>query len=242
MKSRTNRADSSPMTPEDDEMAPQDRQDAGTEDDELAPVSGRVAGRGQDGLAAADDQAVPGDDGQTSSDDDLVVMTHDDDVVPADDLAGKDYQMEPRDQVRVRDDDELVPDDRDMLTPGDLSAVPQDDQPTPVPAAGSATPGLAEPAAQAATAGGPAAGDRTSPSVRWHEIQAMFVDDPRTSVELAAGLVDDSADTLVASLRERQQSLQSAWQGNDTDTEGLRTALQRYRAFSNRLEEFSSES
>ena len=124
--------------------------------------------------------------------------------------------------------------------------MPPDDRPTPVPANGSATPDLAEPAAQAVPAagpaGGPAAGDRTSPSVRWHEIQAMFVDDPRTSVELAAGLVDDSTDTLVASLRERQQALQSSWQGHDTDTEGLRTALQSYRAFSNRLEEFSSES
>jgi hypothetical protein len=279
MKSRTNGADSDQMTPEDDEMVPQDRQDAGTQDDELAPVSGRVTGPDEDGVTAADDQVVHGDDGESSSDEDLVVLTHDDDLGPSDDLgpaddrvlaedrapaddlsgagepvasddlAGKDYQMPPGDdQILVRDDDELVPDDQAVLTPDDLPAVPQDDQPTPVTANGSATPDLAEPAAQvvpatqAGPAGGPAAGDRTSPSVRWHEIQAMFVDDPRTSVELAAGLVDDSTDTLVASLRERQQALQSSWQGNDTDTEGLRTALQSYRAFSNRLEEFSSES
>jgi hypothetical protein len=67
----------------------------------------------------------------------------------------------------------------------------------------------------------------------------MFVDDPRTSVELAAGMVDDSTDLHVAALRERQQALRSAWQDTEADTEGLRSALQQYRAFWNRLEEFS---
>jgi hypothetical protein len=84
-----------------------------------------------------------------------------------------------------------------------------------------------------------AAADRASLGVRWHEIQAMFVDDPRTSVELAAGLVDDSTELHVASLRERQQALRLTWQGTDADTEGLRSALQQYRAFWNRMEEFS---
>jgi hypothetical protein len=80
---------------------------------------------------------------------------------------------------------------------------------------------------------------RSSSDVRWHEILAMFVDDPRTSVELAAGLVDDSTEALVTSLKGRQQALLSAWQGNDADTEELRTALQQYRAFWNRLADFS---
>jgi hypothetical protein len=72
---------------------------------------------------------------------------------------------------------------------------------------------------------------------RWHEIQAMFVDDPRASIELAAGLVDDRVEALVGSVKDRQQALQSAWQGDNTGTEDLRVALQRYRAFWNHLED-----
>jgi hypothetical protein len=86
---------------------------------------------------------------------------------------------------------------------------------------------------------GSATADQPSRGVRWHEIQAMFVDDPRTSVQLAANLLDDSTEAFVASLRERQQAMQSAWQGADADTEGLRTALQQYRALWDRLEDFS---
>jgi hypothetical protein len=35
----------------------------------------------------------------------------------------------------------------------------------------------------------PRAGNRTTTAGHWSEIQAMFVDDPRASIELAAGLV-----------------------------------------------------
>jgi hypothetical protein len=41
----------------------------------------------------------------------------------------------------------------------------------------------------------------------------MFVDDPRSSLELAAGLVDDSVESIVMSVKEQQHSLLSAWQG-----------------------------
>ena len=54
----------------------------------------------------------------------------------------------------------------------------------------------------------PAAKDHT----RWHDIQAMFIDDPRASTEQAAGLVDASVEALVMSVKERQKSLLSAWQ------------------------------
>ena len=69
----------------------------------------------------------------------------------------------------------------------------------------------------------------------------MFVDDPRSSVELAAGLVGDSVESTVSSVKEQQHSLRSAWQGDDPGTEELRTTLRQYRAFWNRLEDFSSE-
>jgi len=86
---------------------------------------------------------------------------------------------------------------------------------------------------------------RPSPAVkdstRWHDIQAMFIDDPRAATEQAAGLVDASVEALVISVKERQKSLLSAWHGDDTGTEELRTTLQQYRAFWNRLEDFPRE-
>jgi hypothetical protein len=80
-----------------------------------------------------------------------------------------------------------------------------------------------------------------SESTRWHEIQVMFVDDPRSAVETAAGLVDDSSQALVAFVKEQQDSLRAAWHGEDAGTEELRVALQHYRAFGTRLADFSRE-
>jgi hypothetical protein len=77
----------------------------------------------------------------------------------------------------------------------------------------------------------------TGPDARWHEILAAFVDDPRSSVEMAAALTDGRAEALVLSVRERQHSLLSAWQGHDASTEQLRIALQQYHMFCNRLED-----
>jgi hypothetical protein len=87
----------------------------------------------------------------------------------------------------------------------------------------------------------PAADLAASVSTRWHEILAMFVDDPRSSVEQAAGLVDESIQTLIASVKEQQDSLLAAWHDGDAGTEELRTAVQHYRAFGNRLADFSVE-
>ena len=89
--------------------------------------------------------------------------------------------------------------------------------------------------------GSPAATATASESTRWHEIQVMFVDDPRSAVETAAGLVGDSSQALVAFVKERQDSLLAAWHGEDAGTEELRVALQHYRAFGTRLADFSRE-
>ena len=75
--------------------------------------------------------------------------------------------------------------------------------------------------------------------VRWHEILAMFVDDPRSSVEHAAAFACDRAEAFVLSIKEQQDSLLSGWQRHDAETEELRIALQQYRIFCNRLEELS---
>jgi len=85
----------------------------------------------------------------------------------------------------------------------------------------------------------PAARATASLSARWHEIQAMFVDDPRSSAEMAAGLVDDSVQALVASVTEQQDSLLAAWHGENAGTEELRAAVQHYRAFGDRLANFT---
>ena len=87
----------------------------------------------------------------------------------------------------------------------------------------------------------PAASATASESTRWREIQVMFVDDPRSAVELAAGLVDESIQALVAFVKEQQDSLLAAWHGEDAGTEELRTAVRHYRAFGNRLADFSRE-
>ena len=88
----------------------------------------------------------------------------------------------------------------------------------------------------------PAPSATASLSARWHEIQAMFVDDPRSSAEMAAALVDESVQALVASVREQQDSLLAAWHGENAGTEELRTAVQHYRAFGGRLADFTGES
>ncbi len=82
------------------------------------------------------------------------------------------------------------------------------------------------PAGNTATADGP-----------WNAIQAMFVDDPRASVERAAGLVDNRVEELIQSVREQQRSLQSAWWADDAGTEELRVALRHYRTFWNSLDD-----
>ncbi|HTT52350.1 MAG TPA: hypothetical protein VMH35_13195 [Streptosporangiaceae bacterium] len=96
--------------------------------------------------------------------------------------------------------------------------------------------------APGAAAGGTLADDGadTTPAAalaeqQWPGIQALFVDDPHGAVERAAAAAGEVAAALVARLEREQAELRTSWRG-DTDTEGLRTALQRYRAFCGRLE------
>jgi hypothetical protein len=81
------------------------------------------------------------------------------------------------------------------------------------------------------------AGDTAPTAGPWNEVQAMFVDDPRASIERAAGLIDDRVEELIRSVRERQRSMQSAWQADEAGTEELRVALQHYRSFWSSLED-----
>jgi hypothetical protein len=110
-------------------------------------------------------------------------------------------------------------------------------------AAGSTTPGvpgapvaISSPAASGApAAGGPGIPAAALSEQQWPAIQAMFVDDPKGSVQRAAAAADEVVKALVASIEREQAALNTAWE-NDASTEDLRTALQQYRAFCGRLE------
>ncbi|WP_329001191.1 hypothetical protein OHA18_42960 [Kribbella sp. NBC_00709] len=70
---------------------------------------------------------------------------------------------------------------------------------------------------------------------RWEVIQQSFVDDPRKAVTEADTLVDDVLRNLSDSFDRQHQGLEQQWSGGEPSTEDLRSALQRYRAFFQRL-------
>jgi hypothetical protein len=262
-----NRTSEDQTEPQDGQAIPADSEDL-TPGDQTAPVAdGDQLGRhaslvpsaddddqevrpfGQAGSADDDDQEVRPFGQAGSADDDDEAVSEDDQVV----LAVEEEQMLPADDqvVLVVEDDQPVPADEqdgladdadDLAMPADSKAEP--DLPAAQPDVPAVQPDLAavDPDGAAMAAGsGPGSAPGAS-AEGWHEIQVMFVDDPRASVVLAAGLVNDSVDAFVASVKERQSSLAAVLQGNDADTEQLRTALQQYRAFWSSLDDFSLES
>ena len=70
---------------------------------------------------------------------------------------------------------------------------------------------------------------------RWEAIQQGFVDDPRSAVRDADTLVSDVLQQLSNGFDEQHRQLEGQWSNGEPDTEGLRSALQRYRAFFDRL-------
>lgn len=70
---------------------------------------------------------------------------------------------------------------------------------------------------------------------RWGQVQSRFVDDPRRAVRDGDALVAEVMQALAASFARHKQDLESQWSSGDVHTEGLRQALQRYRAFFQRL-------
>ncbi|SED65021.1 hypothetical protein [Rhodococcus koreensis] len=117
-------------------------------------------------------------------------------------------------------------------------------QPTEVPdSAGEARPASAEEAR-------PSAQDADTPvgqtlfaedelsvlRLRWDEVQAGFVDDPRECVQKADGLVSDVVDRITTGFSEARSRLEEQWaRGEEGSTEDLRLALKRYREFFQRL-------
>ncbi|GAA3387518.1 hypothetical protein [Streptomyces roseoviridis] len=71
---------------------------------------------------------------------------------------------------------------------------------------------------------------------RWRDIQSQFVDDPKEAVHAADTLVADVMRKLAETFADHKRNLEGQWsEGEDVDTEGLRTALRQYRSFFNRL-------
>jgi hypothetical protein len=71
---------------------------------------------------------------------------------------------------------------------------------------------------------------------RWSNVQAEFVDEPRRAVEEADQLVATVMQRLAEGFARERGSLEKQWDSGETaSTEDLRMALQRYRAFFNRL-------
>jgi hypothetical protein len=71
---------------------------------------------------------------------------------------------------------------------------------------------------------------------RWKDIQAEFVDEPRTAVQDADALVAELMQRLAQMFAGERDQLESRWAGGDeVSTEDLRDGLRRYRSFFERL-------
>jgi hypothetical protein len=106
-----------------------------------------------------------------------------------------------------------------------------------------------DPASTAAMARGDAAGASAEPLAalfqgpqaddlrhRWDAVQIGFVDDPRAAVRNADELVAQVLRTLAESFSEQRARIEQGLDGSDqSNTEAMRVALQRYRSFFQRL-------
>lgn len=71
---------------------------------------------------------------------------------------------------------------------------------------------------------------------RWSNVQTGFVDEPRRTVEDADKLVASVMQRLAEGFANERSGLEKQWdEGDHVSTEDLRVALQRYRAFFDRL-------
>lgn len=74
---------------------------------------------------------------------------------------------------------------------------------------------------------------------RWDEVQASFVDEPRKAVEHADSLVANVVKRIAEQFANERAELEKQWdRGDEVNTEELRQAFRRYRAFFDRLLSF----
>lgn len=71
---------------------------------------------------------------------------------------------------------------------------------------------------------------------RWDRAQGSFVDEPREAVQQADSLVASVVQRIAQQFADERASLEKQWdRGDNVNTEDLRQALKRYRAFFDRL-------
>ncbi len=71
---------------------------------------------------------------------------------------------------------------------------------------------------------------------RWDQVQTSFVDEPRAAVEQADSLVANVVKRIAEQFASEREGLEKQWdRGDDVNTEDLRQAMKRYRAFFDRL-------
>ena len=210
------------------------------------PVTGTVPepAPAPDDVVAGDvvsDDAVPDD----AVPDDAVLDTAVPDTAAPDDMVVEDYA--------VNEDyaaDESVRPAKPALTPAEPTFTPAEPDGYPAPATGTGA-YEAVPAANglrpAPAAAGPDVallGDAAELRTRWQHAQAGFIDDPQEAVGEAADLIEQTAQSLVIALRQRQRELRVEWERRGDpgepdavtpDTEQLRLIMQRYRALFNQL-------
>ena len=70
----------------------------------------------------------------------------------------------------------------------------------------------------------------------WDQVQTSFVDEPRAAVEQADSLVANVVKRIAEQFASEREQLEKQWdRGENVNTEDLRQALKRYRAFFDRL-------
>jgi hypothetical protein len=70
----------------------------------------------------------------------------------------------------------------------------------------------------------------------WSQVQTSFVDEPRQAVEQADSLVANVVKRIAEQFAAEREQLEKQWdRGENVNTEDLRQALKRYRAFFDRL-------
>jgi len=70
----------------------------------------------------------------------------------------------------------------------------------------------------------------------WDQIQTSFVDEPRAAVEHADSLVANVVKRIAEQFATEREQLEKQWdRGENVNTEDLRQAFKRYRAFFDRL-------
>jgi hypothetical protein len=149
-----------------------------------------------------------------------------------DDLTGE-LDLEDEDDLtgESRADDDVSDDEPATGEPSVVAAQEDDGDgasttATPV----TTSPLSASPIGESAATGSPMAADvrPTDLGEQWHDIQAMFVDDPRGSVQRAAAAADAAVSALAEELRKRRAAVSPAG-GDSADTEQLRESLLSYR-------------